>query len=102
MHRQQVTLINGDAADHGRACDLILTDPPYDMSGAELARILGRFEARHLVLITTMRQLLEFMPRTDWRLNFDFVLDGVLPKNPGATSSRTTCTRPGCILPGPA
>lgn len=76
----QTTLIHGDAENHGRACDLILTDPPYDMPGAELARILGKFDAQHLVLLTTMRQLLDFMPRTSWRLAFDFVWDGVMPK----------------------
>ena len=75
-----ITLIHGDAADHGRAADLILTDPPYEMSGSELARIIGGFDAPHMVLITTMRQLLDFLPRTDWKLNFDFVLDGVTPK----------------------
>ncbi|MFC4729075.1 hypothetical protein [Coralloluteibacterium thermophilus] len=75
-----VTLIHGDAADYGRACDMILTDPPYEMSGAELARIIGKFDAPHLILITTMRQLLDFMPRTEWRLAFDFVIDGVMPK----------------------
>jgi hypothetical protein len=76
----QTTLIHGDAADHGRACDMIMTDPPYEMSGAELARILRAFDAKHMVLITTMRQLLDFLPRTSWRLAFDFVLDGVMPK----------------------
>ncbi len=76
----QTTLIRGDSADHGRACDLILTDPPFDMSGAELARILERYHSPHLLLITTMRQLLDFMSRTEWRLNFDFVLDGAMPK----------------------
>lgn len=76
----QVTLIRGDASDHGRACDLICTDPPYDMSGAELARTLAAFDAQHLVMLTTMRQLLEFLPHTAWHLAFDFVWDGVMPK----------------------
>ena len=76
----QITLIHGDAADYGRACDLIITDPPYEMPGFELASILDLYDAPHLVLITTMRQLLDFLPSTDWRLNFDFVLDGVAPK----------------------
>lgn len=75
-----ITLIHGDAADHGRECDLILTDPPYDMSGARLAKIIDRYRCDHLVLITTMAQLLDFMPRTGWRLQFDFVIDGVMPK----------------------
>ena len=76
----RITLIHGDAADHGRAADLILTDPPYEMPGAELARIIGGFDVPHLVLITTMHQLLDFLPHTDWQLNFDFVLDCVVPK----------------------
>lgn len=59
---------------------MILTDPPYEMTGAELARTLAAFNAPHLVLITTMRQFLDFLPRTDWKLAFDFVLDGVMPK----------------------
>lgn len=76
----QVTIICGDAYEHGRSCGLIMTDPPYDMSGAELARIIGAFSTQHLVMLTTMRQLLEFMPLTNWQLNFDFVWDGVMPK----------------------
>ncbi|MDG4583409.1 MAG: hypothetical protein P9E67_04880 [Candidatus Competibacter sp.] len=76
----QTTLIFGDAGDFKRSAGLIFTDPPYDMPGARLAQILGNYDAPHLVLITTMRQLLDFMPRTDWRLAFDFVIDGVMPK----------------------
>lgn len=80
MAKKTSTLIHGDAADHGRACDMLLTDPPYEMPGSELARILNGYDTQHLVLITTMRQLLEFLPHTEWRLAFDFVLDGVMPK----------------------
>lgn len=76
----QTTLILGDAAEHSINCDMLCTDPPYDMSGSDLARILGHYNAPHLLLITTMRQLLDFLPRTEWRLNFDFVWDGVMPK----------------------
>ncbi len=75
-----VTLILGDSARHGRACDMVLTDPPYEMGGEELARILDAFDAPHLVMLTTMRQLLDFLPRSGWRLAFDFVWDGVMPK----------------------
>ncbi len=76
----KTTLICGDAADYSIASDLIFTDPPFDMPGVKLAKILASYPAKHLVLITTMRQLLEFMPHTDFRLAFDFVLDGVMPK----------------------
>lgn len=76
----QTTLIFGDAGDFKRSAGLIFTDPPFDMPGARLAQILANYAAPHLVLITTMRQLLDFMPRTEWRLAFDFVIDGVMPK----------------------
>lgn len=97
----QVTLIHGDAADHGCASDLLLTDPPYDMSGSELARILARFDAPHLVLITTMRQLLDFMPRADWRFNFDFVIDGVMPKKSKSSAQPNYLHQTGVYLTKP-
>ncbi|BDA85451.1 hypothetical protein Sa4125_29930 [Aureimonas sp. SA4125] len=76
-----VTLINGNAADFRGDADLIMTDPPYDLPGAELARILGGIRSDHLVLVTSMRQLMEFAAASDWRLSFDFVLDAVVPKD---------------------
>lgn len=51
------------------------------MAGKKLAAILSRHMSDHLVLITTMRQLLEFVHNApEWKLSFDFVLDGVAPK----------------------
>lgn len=78
----QITLIHADSG----ACapvqaEMICTDPPYDMPGDELASIIARHAARHLLLITTMRQLLEFVRAApQWRLSFDAVLDCVVPK----------------------
>ena len=76
----EITLINADSATQSGKADLILTDPPFELPGQRLAEILHRFEAPHLVLITTLRQLLEFMPHSRWQFAFDFVLDGVAPK----------------------
>lgn len=76
----QYKLICGDAAQHPQSADLILTDPPYEMPGSTLARILSAYDCDHLVLITTMRQLLGLMQAGQWELSFDFVLDGVAPK----------------------
>lgn len=75
-----IRAIHGDALSLSGSADLIFTDPPFDMPGASLAGVLSRYEASHLVLITSMRQLLEFMQVPGWRLSFDFVLDGVAPK----------------------
>lgn len=79
----KITLIHGDNNDVAfPATDMIFTDPPFELSGAELAKTLGRIQSNHLVLITTMSQLLGFVQSApEWKLNFDFVLDGVAPKN---------------------
>lgn len=76
----KITLICGDSATLNWEADLMLTDPPFDMPGKRLAEIVARYRVQHLVLITTMRQLLEFMPHTPFELAFDFVIDGVAPK----------------------
>ena len=76
----QITLINADAAAVVRQADLMLTDPPYELDGAQLRGIIDRYGVDHLVLITTMRQLLAFMTKPGWHMHFDFVLDGVAPK----------------------
>ena len=94
----KVTLINGDAADYNCESDLILTDPPYELDGATLAQILARYPAKHLVLITTMRQLMALMQYSDWVLNFDFVLDGVAPKKSKSLSQPNYTHQTGVYL----
>lgn len=76
----KIEIVNADAAEAARPVELLFTDPPYEMGGQSLARILARFDAPHLVMITTMRQLLEFTRHTDYEIAFDFVLDAVVPK----------------------
>jgi len=82
MAQRTITLIHGDAAHYALGADLMLTDPPFEMPGKTLADIINRYEVKHLVLITTMRQLLQFMVASGdtWTLSFDFVLDGSAPK----------------------
>lgn len=75
-----VKLNHGNAADYPVSCDLIVTDPPFDMSGDDLSNILNIIDCNHLVLITTMKQLIELTKCSDWELSFDFVLDAVIPK----------------------
>lgn len=76
----KLQIINADSATKSIACDLLVTDPPFDMSGADLATIINQQQCDHLLLITTMRQLLGFCAHSSWVLNFDFVLDHVVPK----------------------
>lgn len=77
-----IQIICGDAAEVNGAADLLFTDPPFEMPGARLADILLRYQTDHLVLITSMRQLLGTLPHMGdaWTLAFDFVLDTVAPK----------------------
>jgi len=81
MAQKERRLINTDARFTSLSADIIMTDPPYDMPGKDLADILSGIESNHLVLVTTMRQLFEFsVAAPDWKLAFDFVLDAVVPK----------------------
>ncbi len=75
-----IKINHGNAIDFPTSCDLIVTDPPFDMSGERLAKILDVIECNHLVLITTMKQLIELVCCSGWELSFDFVLDAVIPK----------------------
>ena len=80
MAQEQMTIIRGDARNYGKKTDLIFTDPPYEMSGKELSEILDCYECDHLVILTTMKQLIELLNSSGWQLNFDFVWDAVVPK----------------------
>ncbi|MBK7542817.1 MAG: hypothetical protein IPI57_13805, partial [Candidatus Competibacteraceae bacterium] len=75
-----ITLIEADSATQSGKADLIFADPPFDLPGDVLAEILQRYDAPHLVLIATMRQILAFASLSPWAFSFDFVLDGVMPK----------------------
>lgn len=70
----------GDAADFNTKTDLIFTDPPFEMSGKQLASILDQYQSDHLLMICSMKQLLEFSKHTEFKLNFDLVIDLVAPK----------------------
>ncbi len=76
----KICVLNSDAAIERIKCDLLVTDPPFDMGGEELASIINNQECDHLLLITTMKQLLSFCANSKWELSFDFVLDHVVPK----------------------
>lgn len=80
MPLTSVRIINASALDVKLEADLILTDPPFDMDGKTLAKALDNVKCDHLVLITTMKQLLGLIKSSDWELAFDFVIDAVVPK----------------------
>ncbi len=75
-----INIIHGDAKDHNIKADLMFTDPPYELNGEELHTIIKGYDIDHLVLITSLRQLFEFVKHTELIFSFDFVLDAVVPK----------------------
>ena len=76
----KIKLNHGSALDFKVSTDLILTDPPFDMPAETLNKVLNGIECDHLVLITTMKQLLGLIKVSDWQFSFDFVIDAVIPK----------------------
>jgi len=76
----KITINHGDALDYRVKCDLIFTDPPFDMSGEVLKNVFQQIECDHLFLIATMKQFVELIKCSQWTLNFDVVLDAVIPK----------------------
>lgn len=76
----KITLHHDDAQNINITVDLIMTDPPFDMPAAQLSTILDGINSNHLILITTMKQLIDLMKLSTWVLSFDFVLDAVVPK----------------------
>lgn len=76
----KITLINDDASNYSIKADMIVTDPPFELSGQQIHEIISKYNAPNLLLICSLRQLIEFASLTDYKLGFDFVLDLVAPK----------------------
>ena len=76
----KITILNDDAVNHRLTADMIVTDPPFEMSGKQINDIISQYNSNHLLLICSLRQLIEFAQATDYKMGFDFVLDFVAPK----------------------
>lgn|GEM_PF-6476472 len=72
-----IKIINSSAELHSGKFDLMMTDPPFEMCGLKLNDAIKRYEIKHLVLVSSMRQLLTFSKVTEMEFCFDFVLDTV-------------------------
>ncbi len=77
-----INILNKDATKHIFADhDLVISDPPYEMSGTELAGVLQNCNSSHFVLLCSMHQLVGLLAAdTTLKLRFDFVWDFVAPK----------------------
>lgn len=76
----KITINNGSAHDFNVDCGLIFTDPPFEMNGQILKEVFDNVTCDHLFLIATMKQFIELIQCSEWSLNFDVVLDAVVPK----------------------
>lgn len=86
-----ITIINGDASDYSYSADMIFTDPPFDMKGEELHKIISNYNADHLLLITVCRQYTEFCKLTDYEFSLDFVFDTVVPSKSHSKQQPHSC-----------
>ena len=50
------------------------------MKGEQLANIISQYQSDHLLMLCSMHQLLDFSKHSDFKLNFDLVIDIVAPK----------------------
>lgn len=75
-----IRIINDDARNHGARFDMIMTDPPFEMSGQDLLSVLDCYEYDHLVLIASLHQIIDFAKQTELEFGFDLVVSHVTPK----------------------
>lgn len=79
----KITLINDDANNHSITADMIVTDPPFEMDGKKLYEIIERYQSEHIVLICSMRQLLEFYKIAEnYKLSWQLVMELCTPNRP--------------------
>lgn len=68
-----ISLINDKAENHRGDFEMVFTDPPFDMPADKLYKILSYYQFEHLVLIASMRQVLELYTMLDFDFCFDLV-----------------------------
>ncbi|NNC24242.1 hypothetical protein HKX42_00070 [Salinisphaera sp. USBA-960] len=79
-----INLIHGDAFEHVpnlERHDLLLTDPPFDLDGQHLQRLIANAPVDHVVLLGTLRQIVAACATPGYTLAFDLVLDAATPKD---------------------
>ncbi|HHT7701722.1 DNA methyltransferase [Pasteurella multocida] len=75
-----IKLIHGDSSKVDiPAIDMIFTDPPFEMSGKDLLKVLNNFDYKHLVLICSMHQALDLYKLSDLDFAFQLVISHMTP-----------------------
>lgn len=75
-----ITLIDGNAKEHGAKFDMVFTDPPFEMSGSDLKEIFYCYRFDHLVIIASLHQIIDFARLSELDFCFDLVISHVTPK----------------------
>lgn len=77
-----IRLIRGDSfASDIPASEMIFTDPPFETDGRKLAELFARIDYRHLVLICSQHQALDFYKHSEnITFGFDMIVSHVSPK----------------------
>lgn len=75
-----IKLINADSTNvELPSVDMIFTDPPFEMSGEDLLKVLNNFDYKHLVLICSMHQALDLYKLSDLDFAFQLVISHMTP-----------------------
>ncbi|WP_424411271.1 DNA methyltransferase [Pasteurella sp. PK-2025] len=73
-------LIHGDSSKvEIPAVDMVFTDPPFEMSGKDLLKVLNNFDYKHLVLICSMHQALDLYKLSELDFSFQLVISHMTP-----------------------
>ena len=79
----KITILNDDAVNHRLTADMIVTDPPFEMSGEKLYSIVEQYDSNHIVLICSMKQLLDFYKvAKGYKLSWQLVMELCTPNRP--------------------
>lgn len=75
-----IYISNKDSSEINLDVDMILTDPPFEMSGAEILRVISGIKYDHLVLICSLHQALDFYKLSNLEFAFDLIIDHKVPR----------------------
>ena len=89
----KITILNDDAVNHRLTADMIVTDPPFEMSGKQINDIISQYNSNHLLLICSLRQLIEFAQATSHPTR----VRGLKPPKGIVFSALSVRTPHGCV-----
>ncbi len=74
-----IYISNQDSREVKLNVDMVLTDPPFEMSGDEFLSVIDGINYNHLVLICSLHQALDIYRQSNLMFSFDLVIDQKTP-----------------------